>query len=275
MNIGFDAKRLYCNFTGLGNYSRTLLKNLEVADTINQYSLYTPKIIPSPETGYFSKSKLLKTKLPTSFPKWYWRSYGIKNQLKKDGIEIFHGLSNEIPIGIEKTAIKSVVTIHDLIFKKLPDTFPLYQSCNSIFYTPIESKNSDYFFKQNNIPENYLLFVGSIEERKNIYNIVAAYKHLPSESQIPLVIVGRRADKNYKRKVVKLIAELKLDKQVIWLDKVFDNFLLKELYSRAEMLIYPSFYEGFGLPVVEALLCNTPVITSDTSSLREAGGPNS
>jgi glycosyltransferase involved in cell wall biosynthesis len=87
------------------------------------------------------------------------------------------------------------------------------------------------------------------------------------------VVVGK--GKKYKEEVVQLIQEYKLEKLVVWLDKLDDNYALKALYQKAQALIYPSYYEGFGLPIVEALLCKTPVITSGVSCLPEAGGPNS
>ncbi|MBC8147160.1 MAG: glycosyltransferase family 4 protein [Bacteroidetes bacterium] len=318
MRIGFDAKRLYCNFTGLGNYSRTLLKNLGEFYPDNEYFLYTPKIKISPETKFFLESSDYQTHLCTSFFKSFWRSYSIVDQLKKDKIELYHGLSHELPVNIHKSKIKSIVTIHDLIFKQYPQNYPafdrkvydlkfknscihadriiaisnstkndiikfyninpdkidvVHQSCNPIYFEETESDESAAVLQQYNIPDEYLLYVGSVEKRKNLKALIEAYQKLPSDVKVPLVIVGK--GKKYKEEIKELIKVSGIGKLIIWIDNLQSNHHLQSVYQNSLALIYPSFYEGFGLPVIEALLSKTPVITSNVSSLPEAAGPNS
>ncbi|HHH52955.1 MAG TPA: glycosyltransferase family 1 protein, partial [Bacteroidetes bacterium] len=117
MRIGFDAKRLFLNYTGLGNYSRTLVSNLQRFYPQHEYHLYTTKTTRNKDTEeFFDTSKYTIHECHYSL-KSYWRSYSIVENLKNDGIDIYHGLSAEIPFGIDKSGIKTVVTIHDLIFK--------------------------------------------------------------------------------------------------------------------------------------------------------------
>jgi hypothetical protein len=124
MNIGFDAKRNFHNTTGLGNYSRTLIKGLAEYYPEHQYYLFNPK--PSDK---FSKPRFdnVHEVLPQGFlAKKFssaWRSKWVAKDLQKFGIQLYHGLSHEIPIGIELTSIPSVVTIHDLIFERYPEQF--------------------------------------------------------------------------------------------------------------------------------------------------------
>ena len=318
MKIGFDSKRLYCNFTGLGNYSRALVKNIQALYSDNEYFLYSPKIKKAPETTFFYDNSNFKTYLAKTVFKAYWRSFSISSQLKKDGVQLYHGLSNELPVNLKKYNIKSVVTIHDLIFKILPETYPLidrniydfkfrkaclladkviaisnstktdivnfyginpnkieviYQSCSSLFYEPIEQQQRISLNEQYNLPNQYLLSVGSVEKRKNLKLIIEAYQHLDPEHKVPLVIIGR--GKAYKKEVLDLIASNRLENKVTWITDLKDNKVLRAIYQKATALVYPSFYEGFGLPIVESLLSKTPVITSNISSLPEAGGPNS
>jgi glycosyltransferase involved in cell wall biosynthesis len=317
MNLGFDSKRLFCNFTGLGNYSRTLLKNLSEFYPENNYFLYSPKVKETPETSFFLNENLYKTYTPKSILKSYWRSFSIVKQLKKDKIEIYHGLSNELPANIHKSNIKSIVTIHDLIFKHYPNTYPafdrkiydlkfktscknanriiaisestkkditkfyginpdkidvVYQCCNPIYYNLQAQQEVEKTIKEYSLPEKYLLFVGSVEERKNLKVIIEAYQFLSENLKIPLVILGKPREKN---EVVQLIKSNKIEHLVIWKSNVKNNLNLQAFYQKAAALIYPSLFEGFGLPVVEGLLSKTPVITSNTSSLPEAGGPSS
>ncbi len=318
MNIGFDAKRLFSNYTGLGNYSRSLVKNLQRIFPENDYCLYAPKLNKSPETAYYFNDKAFSLFEPNVVLKSWWRSFSMHRQLQKDRLDIYHGLSNELPVNIQKAGVKSVVTIHDLIFKTLPDTFPfidrqiynlkfrsscrkadriiaisestkqdivrfynvdpqkidvVYQSCNPLFYEPLTDKYFLKVQKQQNLPEQYLLFVGSVEKRKNIQLIIESYQHLKKEHQLPLLIVGGR--RSYTREISALLRKHKIEDKIIWASRLDDNRDLQAIYQHAQALIYPSFYEGFGLPVVEALLSKTPVITSNVSSLPEAAGPHS
>jgi glycosyltransferase involved in cell wall biosynthesis len=86
-------------------------------------------------------------------------------------------------------------------------------------------------------------------------------------------VIGK--GKNYKQETIKMVRKAGLEKLVIWIDSLANNNDLQSIYQNAKAFIYPSLYEGFGLPVAEALLSKTPVITSGTSSLKEAGGPGS
>ena len=122
LKIGFDAKRYFLNKTGLGNYARTLINGLSEHTQLSLH-LYSPQIdesIDVPSGVSIHQPNRIFSKL---FKK-HWRNQGIVSDLEKDGIAIYHGLSNEIPIGIEKTSIKSIVTIHDLIFLKYPELYP-------------------------------------------------------------------------------------------------------------------------------------------------------
>ncbi len=315
MKIGFDAKRLFNNFTGLGNYSRTLLQNLQEFYPENEYLLYSPKFQKNSQTQFF-----LGSGFQTFFPKSkkpLWRSYLITSQLQKDGVELYHGLSHELPLNIKNSGIKSVATIHDLIFRKYPETFPfvdrniydfkfkracanadtiiaisestkkdiveeygvnpqkikvVYQSCDSLYYRP-STLSGKAIKAQYQIPDEYLLFVGSVETRKNVKLLIEAYRHLPKDLRIPLVIVGR--PRQGIKEIRALIQSIGIEHLVLWIENLSNNEHLQVIYQEAQALIYPSLYEGFGLPVVEALLSKTPVITSNVSSLPEAGGPNS
>lgn len=314
MRIGFDAKRLYNNSTGLGNYSRNLLLNLSEFYTEHDYVLYTQKITESEETKALASNPSVLTRFPENGLRPLWRSYGIGSQLKKDQIDVYHGLSNEIPIGLRD--IKTVVTIHDLIFKIYPQTYKIpdrliydskcsyacknadtivaisettkqdiikfygikegkikviHQSCNPLFYE-LQSEAELALVKTSlKLPTEFLLYVGSVIERKNLLLIIKALKELRGKTDIPLVVVG--AGKIYKQKVEQHILENNLQNQVIWLSKLHNNKDLQAIYQLATIFIYPSLYEGFGIPIAEALLSGTPVITSTVSCLPEAAGP--
>lgn len=314
LHIAFDAKRLFHNFTGLGNYSRTLVQNLAHFHPEHQYHLYSPKLNNHPETQAFLNSTKFYTHTANGTLKSWWRTRGILSDLQEQKIDIYHGLSHEIPIGIRRTPLKSVVTIHDLIFKVYPDFFPwidrqiydfkfkyacqkankiiaisehtkrdiirfynipsekiqvIYQTCQEIFKQRLSEEERLERLKKYNLPKDFLLYVGSIIERKNLLSIVQALELLPTDLKIPLVVVGN--GKKYKQKVQEYIADKRLEQYVYFINIDFQD--LPALYQQAQLFVYPSVYEGFGIPIIEALYSQTPVITTKVSSLPEAGGP--
>lgn len=313
MNIGYDAKRLFNNKTGLGSYSRNLVTCMNEFCPSESYHLYTPSIkLTEYETEYRNLNQVSIHK-STAFNKSIWRTFGISNDLRKDKIDIYHGLTHELPRNINNAKCAKVVTIHDLIFKRFPEYFPasdrmiynlkwkhsiksadkiiaiskhtkadiiehyavdpdkievIYNTCDPRFYRANQSRTQNSL----DLPKTYMLSVGSIEPRKNFESIIKALAQIPASQRIDLVIVGGGKEKN-KKKLLGLIHSLGLEK-VVHLRSDISNNQIIEVYKRAEFLLYPSQYEGHGLPITESLLCGTAVISSETSSMKEAGGPD-
>jgi glycosyltransferase involved in cell wall biosynthesis len=127
MRIGFDAKRAFLNRTGLGNYSRGVINSCVGHEEVNGVTLYTPKVSES----LLGQLILDHPKVTIQTPPVHfsgplssvWRSKFICDQITKDGLDIYHGLSNELPKGIKSTGVPSVVTIHDLIFLHYPEYY--------------------------------------------------------------------------------------------------------------------------------------------------------
>jgi len=314
MKIGFDGKRAANNLTGLGNYSRSLIAQLAEFFPQNQYFVYTPKIKHHPQIGRFLKLSHIFSRTPDK-PGLLWRTLGIKRQLKNDAIMLFHGLSHEIPLGLSKIPIPSIVTVHDLIFLKFPQYFGridrfiyeikcryacrhadriiaisectkrdiitffntdpqkidvVYQSCDDSFKTPVSDEKKKSVRHKFELPERYLLNVGTIETRKNLLTLIRALKH--TDPSYKLVVVGKRTP--YFDLVTKEIETLDLASRVIFFKDVpFDE--LPAIYQMAAVFVYPSTYEGFGIPIIEALYSGIPVIAAADSCLEEAGGPHS
>ena len=318
MRIGFDAKRAFSNYTGLGNYSRGTIRVLSTFFSENKYFLFIPKKTLNPRLNFIKSQKNLNIISPNNlfnklFPS-YWRTKKIVNDIRFNKIDIYHGLSHELPIGIEKTDVKTVVTIHDLIYLRYPEFFTkfdrkiydkkfrsacnradkiiaiskqtkkdiidffnihenkievVYQGCNEVFKS---TKNDDEISNVKNkfkLFENYLLYVGSIEKRKNLLTLLESLKNLPNKN---LIIIGEGT--SYKKECLDFIKKNKLENRA----KILSGLNLFEMaciYQDAEMLIYPSIFEGFGIPIVEALFSKIPVITSRDGCFKEAGGENS
>lgn len=125
--------------------------------------------------------------------------------------------------------------------------------------------------KKYNLSPNYLFFIGTLEPRKNIIGLIEGYSRLSPalQDQYPLVIGGGKGW--FYEAIFARVNELKLESKITFLGRVPDEDL-PTLYRQAKLFVFPSFYEGFGLPPLEALACATPVITSKTSSLPEVVG---
>jgi glycosyltransferase involved in cell wall biosynthesis len=311
MRIGFDAKRAFLNQAGLGNYSRNTLSALQKYYPHHDYILYTPEL----KTDIFKEYPLFDLVTPDNFLtrlfKSYWRHYAISKRIGKDKIEIFHGLSNELPFGIHQANISAVVTIHDLIFMRFPLWYKpidrkiylkkvkyacntaskiiaisnhtrtdlinrlqidperievIYQSISERYYFHSIKDQIDEMLAKYNLPPRYILTVGTIEPRKNQLAVLKAINRLNLD--IPYVIIGKSTA--YKAELVEFINMNRLSDQVYFLHDVPD-IDLPALYQQAICMVYLSHYEGFGLPVVEAMASGCPVIASSVSCLPEIG----
>ena len=316
MRIGFDAKRAYLNDTGLGNYSRDCIRILSAKFPENSYHLYSPESADNPRLGFIKNRKNITSHFPKNFLqrmfKGLWRSALVKKKLEQT-IDIYHGLSNELPLGIKLTGIKSVVTIHDLIFIRYPELYQgvdrqiymikfkkackaadkiiavsqqtkediieffgtpsekiqvVYQSCATVFQNRSESTQNPDVSKYN-LPVDYLLYVGTVEKRKNLLNVIKAVHKMPNEN---LVVVGN--GKEYMKLCRDYVLDHGLGTRMMFHSNVPTDDLA-EFYHGAKTFLYPSTFEGFGIPIIESLFCKTPVITSRGGCFSESGGPSS
>ena len=338
MLIGYDAKRAFRNNTGLGNYSRGVIGGvmsyeLRVKSEAGTVVLYTPSVKGRYE--HFFENMPLRVVEPKGVwkvMKSVWRSVGVSRAVKRDGVELFHGLSHELPYGLPK-GVKKVVTMHDLIVYRFPEFFKpadrvihrlkmrhacrvadvvvaiseqtkrdlmeflgvpeekirvVYQSCDDIFWGVKGSEEGVYpegdlstaeikqmtakkgsertnveVREKYGLPDRYVLCVGTLEERKNQLRVIEAMKRLPRD--VALVLVGRpRGD--YGQRVLACTNE----RVRVLSGASFTDF--PSLYRGAVASVYLSRFEGFGIPVLESLCCDCPVVTSDVSSMPEAGG---
>ncbi len=315
ISIGFDAKRAFFNNSGLGNYSRNLLSALVRYYPENSYSLFTPKTKKRIILSDDQKFRIISPKILSGPLSPLWRMKYMINDFKKLNIQIYHGLSQELPAGLEKSTVRSVVTIHDLIFLRFPQYYKwidtkiytwklihscriadhivaisqqtrndlvqflgvpeekisvIYQGCNTWFWNYERESSVKDIRTKYDLPEKYLLYVSSIEPRKNLLGILKALNS--SKIDIPLVVIGRKANP-YFNEVRKYISATNL-RNIIFPGGI-ENTELPAIYRNAECLVYPSFFEGFGIPVLEALISGTPVVTSKGGCFAESGGPGS
>ena len=169
-------------------------------------------------------------------------------------------------IAISKQTKKDIINYLAIPEEKID---VVYQGCNNIFQNEIAQVKKEKTVIKYKLPKKYLLYVGTIEERKNLLTVLKTLNEIPNQK---LVVIGE--GKAYKNKCLKFIKKNKISDRVIFLTGIS----LEEMaiiYQLAEIMIYPSIFEGFGIPIIEALFSKTPVITSKGGCFSEAGGPHS
>lgn len=317
MLIGMDGKRAMLNNTGLGNYSRYAVNILSLAFPGARFRLYSPQARENERLKPLLDRDNVELFVPTLHPalgltRSFWRTVDLPLQLRKDEVAVYHGLSNELPLTI-KGICPSVVTIHDLIWRRSPGDYSavdrrlydfkygrsariasrviaisectkrdlmsdygiaedkidvIYQGIDPIFSLTVDTEKRMAVREKYRLPERYIISVGTVQPRKNQLLTVRAHGKLPE--RVKLVIVGSMKGA-YADKVRREIERLGLSDRVIHLSNVpFAD--LPALYACAEVSLYTSRYEGFGLPIVESLTVGTPVVACTGSCLEEAGG---
>ena len=320
MRIGYDGKRAVRNMTGLGNYSRLVIEEMAAKYKSDEFLVYTPswtrKDSENPRLKRINELPNVEYRYPYGLGPLsqgtLWRSFGITRHFLADKLDLYHGLSNELPLNIKEAGVASVVTIHDLIYRRLPYCYPpldrkiydykysrsarlatrviaisertkqdlvelhhvdperidvIYQGCDPSFRRAWTEQALLNLRKRLNLPDRYLLQVGTIERRKNLELSVRALPQI--DKNIKLVAVGR--DNLYLPYIKKLAREIGVEDRIIHLQGLpFAD--LPGLNQGAEIILYPSRYEGFGIPVLEGLESRRPVIAATGSCLEEAGG---
>ena len=317
MRIAFDAKRAFLNDTGLGQYSRNLLSALFAGYPQHEYYLATTQTGPLFQPAGSNVHIELPKGLYKTFPS-LWRSNGVRHDLSRLCIDLYHGLSHEIPVGLPATGIKSVVTMHDLIFERYPQQYRqvdvaiyrkkfryaadhadrviaiskqtaldlqhyysvpenrisvCYQSCNPAFADWLSDEQLKRVREKYGLPVQYLLIVGSVIERKNLLTVCKALYALKGKLDIPLAVIGKGGE--YMKQVKSYLKANGLEERVLWLSENPGGVAgedMPAIYQAAAVMLYPSIFEGFGIPILESLWSRLPVITSNLSCMPETGG---
>ncbi len=308
MKIAFDAKRALNNATGLGSYSRNLLQGLMHYYPGNDYLLLSPKVQEHYLNELAGSFQLVlpETKWQQSF-KGLWRSWSATKTLEKKGVEVYHGMSNELPFNLHTIRIKKVVTIHDVLYKSHPHLYPFFDrqvydrkvkyACTNAdvivatseatkaeilkYYKADAGKIqvvfqavSPLFFEEAKtavpeLPEKYILQVGSFTARKNHLLTLKAFAAIKDKVEEKLVFAGVAGES--LPAIKEFVNSKGLDKHVLILWGV-GNEVLPTLYRGATLSVYPSVAEGFGLPVAESMVVGTPAITTKGSCMAEVAG---
>lgn len=314
MRICINASPAVHHIAGLGRYTQELMAALMAVDPDNEYVAFYNRPTEAQVDPPLDRLPHLTTNLPTK----PWRLSALLAHLTRfpqdrlfPGVDLFHATDHLLP---PLSRVKSVFTVHDLIFRFHPETHKalnrwflsfmmprflqaadaviavsectkrdivrlygldegkirvIYEGVNPSF-RPVQPEVIKRVRQKHGIQQGYILCVSTIEPRKNLGSLLEAYRALKDQgTENKLVIVGKKGwlyEGFFRR-----LRELGLEDEVIFPGFVPDEEL-PAVYSAADLFVFPSLYEGFGLPVLEAMACGAPVITSNTSSLPEVAG---
>jgi len=307
MKIGVDARPLSYQLTGIGVYLKHLLDEIQKIDHQNDYYLISNGPIDydlnnprwSKVAGRLDR-KLLST---------LWMQLNAPLIAVRRNLDLFWGSRHHLPL-LLPPGIRTVVTVHDIVNRLYPGTMALPNLLVERLLMKLSLKRSDAIIadscstaadikdelgisvnkiatihlgtpvfprepkcgpeQSNDVPSKYFLFVGTLDPRKNFERIFKAFELLrPLSQELHLVIVGGQGWKN--RDFLEMVSQHPLKAQIHMPGYLPRNQLVT-YYKNAICLMFPSLYEGFGLPILEAMSCGTPVITSNVSSMKEVAG---
>lgn len=288
MKVALDVSPLRSEhqFRGIGTYTRNLLEALRVIKKVNfQVVLVENKQVPQdcdlihyPFFDLFFRTLPLVRRKKTvvtihdTTPLVFSEHYppGVKGKLKLQTQKLALKTVDRV-ITDSKNSKKDIVKYLNYPQEKIE---VVYLAPNKVFQPTKDAKKLTRIEKKYRLPKRFVLYVGDVNYNKNIIGLVKAGK----AAKMPLVIIGKQAvpkefDKDHieSQSLVQLIKEYGKDPEVIRLGFVSEEDLVV-IYSLATVYCQPSFYEGFGLPVLEAMACGTPVVTSKKASLAEIAG---
>jgi len=296
MRIGIDARLTYYTRGGISNYIRQIVQHIPPLDPGNDYFILQ---------SWKAKENLGARRIHCFTPAHHrLEQLALGVELLPRGLDLFHSPDFIPPHG----AFKKVITIHDLAFLHYPQFLTLDSrryyndqigdavaradaiitvsesaraDVNILLNVPVEKITTIYeapdpkfrplpkevveaVTTRLGIPNRYLLFVGTFEPRKNVDGLIRAYSTIKDAP--PLVIAGNKGW--LFEKTFKLIRDLKLESRIHFVQDASPDDIVS-LYNAALVLVLPSYYEGFGFPVLEAFACGIPVVVSNRASLPE------
>jgi len=307
MHIGIDGIVLRGRDAGTFRYFEQLLRGLAQIDMQNEYIVFVRNVLLSqaiPSQTNFHLHRLTPTILPPALRQQFFCSWNVLGKL-----DLLHSIAFVPP---KQPGCKTIATVPDLVFELHPELtkwtgrlwWKLFareslRKASQIITHSHSTKSElcryfgvpeekiqvlNHYAKESfrptldrtiprryGLPDKYILYLGTLEPRKNVTTLIRAFALAKQRGALPhaLVIAGQRGW--LYQDIFRTVEQLELKAHVIFLGYVPDDDL-PALYSGADLFAYLSWYEGFGLPVLEAMACGTPVLTSNVSALPEVVG---
>ncbi|MFM2308213.1 MAG: hypothetical protein RLY87_333 [Chloroflexota bacterium] len=297
---------------GVSHYIEALLEHLGHIDTTNPYTIFTTKGVDGNSLHLPVNFRVQPSRFHTINPRVRipWEQLLAPLLLAKDGATLYHGVLNVMPVLATVPSVVTIHDISPILFpqtfrrinrmytkwairrsaKHAAQLFTVsehakneivehlgvapervtvtYDACDARF-APAPTAELTAFRQRNNLPERYLFYLGTLEPRKNIPRLIDAYAQIAKETGVPLLIAGGKgwlyepilaqAERLQLGDMLRFVGYVPQEEQHLW-------------YGAATAFVFPSLYEGFGMPPLEAMACGTPVIASNASCLPEIVG---
>lgn len=297
---------------GVSHYIEQVLLHLGQIDTSNDYRIYTTRGLDGAALGLPANFRVIPSRLPTINPRVRipWEQVIAPMLLRQSGASVFHGTLNVVPLLCPVPSVVTVHDLAFIrfpqTFRAYNRTYLDFATRTSvqraarvlavsehtkhevagllgvpaerIDVTPNAARASfrppdpavlARFRQQHNLPERFLLYVGTLEPRKNLLTLLDAYSQVRKAVQVPLMIGGGKGW--FYQPVFERVEALGLQAHVHFAGYIPEDDL-PLWYAAAHVFVFPSLYEGFGMPPLEAMSCGTPVVTSNSTSLPEVVG---
>mgnify|MGYP006158594815 CR=1 FL=1 len=308
LRIGVDIRPLLHPFSGIGRYTHVLLK--KIVNSNHQWFFYCDRYYDGSFDDHINITiRSSNRRGPSIFNLWTSQIL-FSRWANLDQLDVFWSPRHHLPLFLSNK-IKTLITIHDLVWRRVPETMSKKNRIIEMLLMPPSLKRADKLIavsnytadeifdlypqyaektlvvqeaafekedlKENNdelelmelslLPKKYFLFVGTNEPRKNINYLLFSYSQLIKfDPSIGLVLVVGEGWGN--EKIEDQLQEFGLSDKVLHFNNLHDS-QMDQLYKRAHALVLPSYYEGFGLPVLESISRGVPVIVSNKGSLPE------
>lgn len=304
IRIGVDARPLLGLRTGIGEYTYQLLRHMIPLG--HEWILFSPEKIAIDFHPIEKVKWVIEKNCSSPMKKFWWEQVILPNRCRKENISVFWSPRHHLPILGRKKHL-AILTIHDLVYQRYPKTMSALRYWHEKVIMPLSVGRADKIITAsqfiaeeirmafpkvnkkveviysgsiqntveqgmpNAIKKPYVLFLSTLEPRKNIFRLLEAFAHLPMalKTEYSLVLSGKIGV--CKKKLHHELKRLDLKESVILLGYVEEKFRVS-LLKNATLLAYPSLYEGFGLPIIEAMTLKTPVLTSNIGAMAEIAG---
>ena len=312
MRIGIDGLPLTQSLAGVGHYTLELARALHAGSTEDEIEIVSPRPFLKSIDSFppdAKRCRLVTEKINPITARWW--SIGLPRYLRRSNLDMFHGTNFEIPLQNSCPTVVTihdlsqllhpqtherrrvwrarrrlplmarkatmVITVSEAVRREVHEhlRIPLEKirtvhSAARKLFRPMDAERSESIRTRLNIAEGFILYAGTIEPRKNLSLLVRAFSDISRAKGLQLVFAGQKGwllDEFYS-----VLRESPASKDIVFTGYLNDEELCA-LYSSCKVFVYPSLYEGFGFPPLEAMACGAPVVASRIPSLKEVLGP--
>lgn len=297
---------------GVSHYIEQLLQHLGQIDTVNRYHIYTTRGLDAAALGLPPNFVVKPSRLPTINPRVRipWEQLFAPLLLRQSGADLFHGTLNVVPLACPIPSVVTIHDLAFIRFPQTfraynriyldlatrttvrratrilavseytkrevvgllgvpPERVLVTPNAARSHFRPPDPLALEQFRQRRNLPDRFVFYVGTLEPRKNLTTLLDAYSQVARDHQAPLLIGGGKGW--LYQPIFARLEELGLRDRVHFVGYI-DEDELPLWYAAARVFVFPSIYEGFGMPPLEAMACGTPVVTANSASLPEVVG---